>query len=340
MLNVTQNVNLAPYNTFGVSEYAHWFTRINNPQQIKELVNHPVFAAKPHLILGGGSNILFTRSFEGLVIKVDIKGIEKIREDANHVWLKVGAGENWHSLVMHCVTASYGGIENLALIPGTAGAAPVQNIGAYGVELAEVLEEVQGFNLADGTQLNLSNNECRFGYRDSIFKQELKGKFFISSITLRLTVGRHQLRTSYGTLADTLIAMGVNQPTLYHVSQAVIRIRTSKLPDPARTGNAGSFFKNPVISGKQYRELKEIHPKIPGFIVDNQGVKIPAAWLIEQCGWKGKRIGNAGVHEHQPLVLVNLGGASGQEILKLAEEVRHSVAEKFNIDLTPEVNII
>ncbi len=340
MLNVEQNVNLAPYNTFGVAEYAHWFIRISNPLQIQELINHKVFAEHKHLILGGGSNLLFTRPFEGLVIKVDIKGINKIHADANHVWLKVGAGENWHHLVMQCVTANYGGIENLALIPGTAGAAPVQNIGAYGVELAEVLEEVEGFNLADGTRHNLPNDACRFGYRDSIFKHELKEKFFISSITLRLTLGRHQLRTSYGALTDTLKAMKVTQPTLHHISQAVIRIRSSKLPDPSSLGNAGSFFKNPVISEKQYNNLKAIHPDIPGYSIDNQAVKIPAAWLIEQCGWKGKRVGNAGVHIHQPLVLVNYGGASGCDILKLAMEVRDSVAEKFNIELQPEVNII
>ncbi len=340
MLNVEENVNLAPYNTFGVAEHTRWLTRISHDGQITELLNHRLFNTQPRLILGGGSNLLFTRSYQGLVIRVEIKGIEQVHADNEHIWLRVGAGENWHELVMKCVAANYGGVENLALIPGTAGAAPVQNIGAYGAELSEVLHAVEGYNLLTGEKQTLTATECRLGYRDSLFKHELKDKFLISSITLRLTTAHHRIRTSYGVLADMLKGQKITHPRLHDISQAVIRIRLSKLPDPAQLGNAGSFFKNPVIAKKHYEELKEKHPDIPGFDVDNEHIKIPAAWLIEQCGWKGKRNGNAGVHVHQPLVLVNYGGASGMEILKLAMDIRQSVADRFDVELQPEVSII
>ncbi len=340
MINIQEKVNLAPYHSFGIEEYARWFTRISQADQLIALLQHPLFHKEPHLILGGGSNVLFTRPFEGLIARIELKGIEIIRNDDNKVWIKAAAGENWHELVMFCVQHNYGGIENLSLIPGMAGAAPIQNIGAYGVELAEVLEEVEGIDLTTGSKRTIPAQDCRFGYRDSIFKQELKGKFLISSITLRLTRNRHHLRTSYGTIADTLKAMNITHPTIQDISRAVIAIRSSKLPDPKRLGNAGSFFKNPVVAVAQYNALKEKHPDIPGFIVDNQQVKIPAAWLIEQCGWKGKRHGDAGVHVHQPLVLVNHGRARGEEMLQLALNIRDSVAEQFNITLQPEVNII
>lgn len=340
MITFQERVNLAPFNTFGVTEYARWFTRIEKPEQIPALLQHARFSSGPHLILGGGSNVLFTRSFEGLIIRIELTGIKVIREDNEYVWIKAAAGENWHKLVMFCVQNNYGGIENLSLIPGTAGAAPIQNIGAYGVELTEVLEEVDGFNLTTGSTHTLSAGDCRFGYRDSIFKHELKEKFLISSITLRLTRRNHRLRTSYGAITDILKGMNISQPTIQDISKAVIQIRTSKLPDPQHLGNAGSFFKNPVIDSKHYHLLKEKHPDMPGFIIDSQQVKIPAAWLIEQCGWKGKRLGDAGVHVHQPLVLVNYGRATGKEILQLAHQIHDSVVDKFNIDLQTEVNII
>jgi UDP-N-acetylmuramate dehydrogenase len=340
MLNVLEKVNLAPYNTFGITEFARWFVHITTPSQISELIHHPLFTGHPYLILGGGSNILFTRPFEGLVIHTQLKGIETIDENHESVWLKVAAGENWHQLVMYCVHKGYGGIENLSLIPGTAGAAPVQNIGAYGVELADVLHEVEGYHLPDGSRHILPATACRLSYRDSVFKQEWKGKFFISSITLRLTRHHHRLHTSYPALADMLKHMQVTQPTPRDISEAVIRIRSAKLPDPAVVGNAGSFFKNPVVPLQQYRQLQERYPDIPGYIIDNQHVKIPAAWLIEQCGWKGRRIGQAGVHHLQALVLVNYGGASGAEIIALATNIQSSVAERFEIELQPEVNIV
>lgn len=340
MIDIREQVNLAPYNSFGIEVYARWFTRIVRPEQITALLQHSLFNKEPHLILGGGSNILFTRPYEGLIIRVELKGIQIIRRDNNNVWVKAAAGENWHELVMFCVQHNFGGIENLSLIPGMAGAAPIQNIGAYGVELAEVLEEVEGIDLSTGNRKTLYAHECRFGYRDSIFKQELRGKFLISSITLRLTAKNHRLCTSYGTIAATLKSMNITEPTIQDLSHAVMQIRSSKLPDPKLLGNAGSFFKNPVIDFAQYHSLKEEHPDIPGFIIDNQQVKIPAAWLIEQCGWKGKRHGDAGVHIHQPLVLVNYGKARGEEILQLAMNISDSVKEKFNITLQPEVNII
>lgn len=340
MIDIQEKVNLAPYHTFGIEEYARWFTRISQTEQISALLEHPLFHKEPHFMLGGGSNVLFTRPFEGLIVRIELKGIEVIRNDNHYVWIKAAAGENWHDLVMFCMQHNYGGIENLSLIPGMVGAAPIQNIGAYGVELSEVLEEVEGFDLTSGSKRSINAQDCRFGYRESIFKQELKGKFLISSITLRLTKANHRLHISYGTIADTLAAMNITHPTIQDISQAVIKIRSSKLPDPMKLGNAGSFFKNPVVDMSHYYTLKEKHPDIPAFFVDNQQVKIPAAWLIEQCGWKGRRFGDVGVHVHQPLVLVNYGKASGEEILQLARNIRDSVAEKFNIHLQPEVNII
>lgn len=340
MIDILEQVNLAPYNSFGIKEYARWFTRIEKHEQIPALLQHSLFSKERKLILGGGSNVLFTRAFDGLIIQIALKGIAVIREDNNHVWIKAAAGVNWHELVMFCVRHNFGGIENLALIPGTTGAAPIQNIGAYGVELSEVLEEVEGVDLTNNITRTLNVNECRFGYRDSIFKHELKEKFLISSITLRLTTRHHNLHTEYGTLADTLKGMNVSNPTIQDISNAVIRIRSAKLPDPAKLGNAGSFFKNPVITVSHYHILKEKHPDIPCFPIDSQQVKIPAAWLIERCGWKGKKIGDAGVHIHQPLVLVNYGSATGKEILELAMLVRDSVKDAFNILLQPEVHII
>lgn len=340
MIQIREDVDLQPYNTFGISEYARFFVEITSADDFRQLINHPVYQKNPVFILGGGSNVLFTKPFTGLVILVALQGIEMVNETDNEVWIKAAAGENWHQLVMFCVENNYGGIENLSLIPGTAGAAPIQNIGAYGVELKDTLVQVEGIDISSGQSRTYSNSECWFGYRNSIFKQDLKGKFFISSITLRLTKKNHRLRTDYGAIQDILKQQNVTQPTIRSVSDAVIRIRSSKLPDPSQLGNAGSFFKNPEIPGSIYHELKQLHPTLPGYAVENQQVKIPAAWLIEQCGWKGKRLDNAGVHTQQALVLVNYGGAKGNDILQLATQIQSSVQAKFSIELQPEVNII
>jgi UDP-N-acetylmuramate dehydrogenase len=274
------------------------------------------------------------------VIKNELKGIELVSQTSEHLELKVASGESWHELVMYCVQKDWGGIENLSLIPGTVGAAPMQNIGAYGVEVKSVIKKVRAIDRQTGDIREFSNEECQFGYRESVFKGALKEKFFISSVTLTLTKKNHQLNTHYGAIQDTLHALQVSTPTIQSISNAVIRIRQSKLPDPNVIGNAGSFFKNPTIDKKQFDKLKNTYPLIPGYFSDNQEVKVPAGWLIEQCGWKGIRIGDAGVHAQQALVLVNYQHATGEEIFSLALQIKESVKKKFDIDLTMEVNII
>lgn len=340
MIRIEENINLRPYHTFGMDATARYFCRITEEDQVATLTQHDLFKNEKHLLLGGGSNLLFKENFKGLIIKTELKGITVIDENDDTITLKVMGGEVWHHFVLHCVRNQWGGVENLSLIPGTIGASPIQNIGAYGVEIKEVVKEVSGFTFPQGERKNFSNEECSFGYRESIFKHHLKEKFFISSVTLTLTKKNHHYRTQYGAIQDTLKQMNITQPTLQSISDAVIHIRSSKLPDPSRIGNAGSFFKNPTITQSQYDSLKKVFPEIPGYPSVNQEVKVPAGWLIEQCGWKGKRINDVGVHAHQALVLVNYGNGSGEEIFQLAMQIISSVKEKFAITLTPEVNII
>lgn len=340
MIEIKENISLLPYNTFGINVKATYFVRITTKEDFQELIDTTIYKNNSSLILGGGSNVLFTKDFDGLIIKDDLKGITIVDETPHLITIKANAGENWHEFVLHCVANDYGGIENLSLIPGTMGAAPMQNIGAYGVEVKEVVKEIEAIDKSNGHVRLFSNEECRFGYRESVFKQEFKQKYFISSVTLTLTKNNHRINTSYGAIQETLKQMNVMHPTIQSVSDAVIHIRQSKLPDPLNIGNAGSFFKNPSISLKQYEELKKEHPNIPGYTSENQLVKVPAGWLIEQCNWKGKRINNVGVHSHQALVLVNYGNAKGKEIFSLATDIQSSVKEKFNIAITTEVNII
>jgi UDP-N-acetylmuramate dehydrogenase len=340
MIKIEENINLKPFNTFGIAVNARFFSKVSTAEELLELTQTPEFKNEKHLILGGGSNILFKSDFDGLIIKTELKGIEVIDESDEVVIIKVQSGELWHDLVLHCVNRQWGGIENLSLIPGTAGASPIQNIGAYGVELKDVLKEVEGIDLTTGEKLTFTNRECAFGYRDSIFKHQLKEKIFISSITLSLTKKNHLFNTSYGAIADTLKAMNVHEVSIQSISDAVIQIRKNKLPDPSQLGNAGSFFKNPVISFTHYQSLQKTFSTIPGYHSVNQEVKVPAGWLIEQCGWKGKRINHVGVHAHQALVIVNYDNATGEEIFDLAQQIISSVKQKFYITLTPEVNII
>lgn len=340
MIKIEENISLRPYNTFGIDVKAKYFARITSKEEFQELIALPVYKNNASIILGGGSNVLFTKDFTGLVIKDDLKGITIAEETPQLITLKVAAGENWHQFVMYCMQHNYGGVENLSLIPGTMGAAPMQNIGAYGIEVKEVVKEVEAIDRINGAIRVFNNKECQFGYRESVFKQELKNKYFISSVTLTLTKDNHVLNTSYGAIHDTLKHMNIIHPTIQSVSDAVIHIRQSKLPDPSVIGNAGSFFKNPSISSPQYELLKISYPNIPGYTSENQLVKVPAGWLIEQCNWKGKRINDVGVHSQQALVLVNYGNANGNELFQLALTIQSSVKEKFNIDLTTEVNII
>lgn len=339
MIKIEKDVSLRAYNTFGIEAKARYFCTIRSEDQLIELINTPEFKNEAHLILGGGSNILFTKDYEGLVIKVNLRGIEITDQTTDTISVNVKSGEVWHEFVMHCVDKQWGGIENLSLIPGTIGAAPIQNIGAYGVELKDVVQRVTGIDLDSGLSQTFTNAECNFGYRESIFKHALKEKIFISSVTLTLTTNNHKLNTSYGAITSVLEEKKIS-PSIKTIRDAVISIRRSKLPDPMTIGNAGSFFKNPTIRLDHFNELKKIHPTIPGYPSENQYVKVPAGWLIEQCNWKGKRFNDVGVHAHQALVLVNYGNGSGEEIFQLAKNISSSVHSTFNIDLTPEVNIL
>lgn len=341
-MELLDHINLKPYNTFGIAARAKHFCRIDHVQQLEELRASSIFKENPHLILGGGSNVLFTKNFEGLIIQNSLKGIEKTGETDETIELSVSSGEVWNDLVMHCVQNNWGGIENLSLIPGTVGAAPIQNIGAYGVEVGEVIKHVDVIDLSSGRRERIDHDECKFSYRDSVFKSGVKKKFFISSVTLRLTTKNHRINTTYGAVLHTLQQKNNSSSSdfsIQQISEAITHIRSEKLPDYRVTGNAGSFFKNPEITSDAFQKLQGEHPGIPHYPTANQQVKIPAGWLIEQCGWKGRVVGNAGVHAHQALVIINRGEASGEEIFSLAQQIISSVREKFSITLTPEVNI-
>jgi UDP-N-acetylmuramate dehydrogenase len=338
-MQIRENVSLKPYNTFGLEAKARYFATINNAQEAITLLQNPTFKHKPLLILGGGSNMLLTQDFEGLVIKNEIKGIELLLDSADEVVVQVGAGENWHEFVLHAIAQGWGGIENLSLIPGTVGAAPMQNIGAYGVEIKEVFEELQALHL-DSLQIHrFTAADCQFGYRESVFKNALKNQYLIVQVSFRLSK-KPTFNTSYGAINDTLAAMGIQKLSIKAISDAVIHIRSSKLPNPAEIGNAGSFFKNPVIGSDLAQKLQQHYPDMPHYPINTESVKVPAAWLIEQCGWKGKDLGGYGVHDKQSLVLVNRGGATGQALKKLATEIQASVADRFGILLDMEVNLV
>lgn len=335
-MNIQQDISLKPYNTFGIDVKANQFVEITDKSQLKTILEKNTL---PLLILGGGSNLLLTKDFEGLVIKNDIKGIEKIDEDENSVYLKVGAGEVWHQFVMHCIEEGYCGIENLSLIPGNVGASPMQNIGAYGVEVKDVITKVEAISLTDFSVKEFENQDCEFGYRTSIFKTSHKGQYFISAVTFKLS--KHpNLNTSYGAIDAELKSRGICNPSIKDVSNAVIAIRQSKLPDPSEIGNSGSFFKNPVVEEYVKNKILKNFENAPHYPQADGKYKMAAGWLIEQCGWKGKVIGNYGVHDKQALVLVNHGGAKGSDIYQLSEDIIQSVKQKFNITLEREVNII
>ncbi|MCU0450034.1 MAG: UDP-N-acetylmuramate dehydrogenase [Bernardetiaceae bacterium] len=340
MSRLREHEPLQGYNTFGLAATARYFAHADSVATLRAILASPQAQAGPLLILGGGSNLLLTADFPGLVIKIDLQGIEKTAETDHHVWVRAGAGENWHQFVMHCLDQNWAGLENLSLIPGTVGAAPMQNIGAYGVELKDTFTELEAVEIATGDLQRFDREACQFGYRESIFKHWAKGRFVITSVTFKLDK-QATLHTHYGAITDTLKAMQVAEPTIRTVSQAVIHIRQSKLPDPAKLGNAGSFFKNPEIPTPQFEQLQAQHPGLPGYPGQAPGfTKVAAGWLIEQCGWRGKRVGNTGAHRDQALVLVNYGGATGQEIWALAQAIQQSVRERFGIELRAEVNVV
>ncbi len=331
--------SLRALNTFGIDVTAKHFAAVRDLEACRELIRDPVFRSERRLLLGGGSNILFTGDFDGLVVRVGLRGIEVVREDAGHVWLRVASGEVWHELVQWSVERGLGGLENLALIPGLAGAAPIQNIGAYGVEMRDCCDAVETLDLESGEPGRFPAEDCAFGYRDSIFKHRERGRHLVTAVHFRLQK-TPQLHLDYGDLRATLREMGVENPTVREVCAAVIRIRTAKLPDPRQVGNAGSFFKNPVVPAEQAARLSAEFPAAPVYARADGSVKLAAGWLIEQCGWKGKRLGRTGVHARHALVLVNHGGATGAEILALAQAIQASVRERFGIDLAPEVEIV
>jgi len=337
-MQILNNVSLKPYNTFGIDYKAAFFASASSQEQIRDLIGFSKTRGIKVLLLGCGSNILFTRNFEGLVIRIDLKGITFETAGSKYIKVTAGAGENWNSLVEYCIAKGWGGLENLSLIPGSVGAAPIQNIGAYGVELKDVFHELTAIDLTSFSERRFTKEECKFGYRDSIFKHELKNRYVIVSVSLLLST-QPLINLSYPALEKEIKLSG-EEPDIRNVADAVIRIRRSKLPDPEILGNAGSFFKNPVIHAGSLSKLLAGWPDMPYFVQGNGSVKIPAAWLIEKCGWKGKRLGDAGVHLHQPLVLVNYGDATGDQIKDLAERIRESVYTLFDILLETEVNII
>jgi len=339
-MKLQEHFPLKDITTFHAKVYAKHYTEFASINELKEILSSPEVKGKQFMILGGGSNVLFTGDYNGIIIRNAIKGIEIIKEEGNDVFIKARSGEKWHDFVLYCVSKGYAGIENLSLIPGTVGAGPIQNIGAYGVELKDVLSEVEALNIHTLEVKKFSNSECNFGYRESIFKGKEKGNYIILSVTLKLNKDPKKVNTTYGTISKELEVMGINTPTIADISKAVINIRSSKLPDPEKIGNAGSFFKNPIITNTRFEKLKALFPDIVSFAAHEGHTKLAAGWLIEQCGWKGKRIGDAGVHKDQALVLVNYGDATGKEIYDLSTQVIKSVKDKFDVELEREVNMI
>jgi len=339
-MKVKENISLRPFNTFGIDVQARHFASFNSVDILSELLSTYKPPTTNHkLVLGGGSNLLFTKDFDGLVLKNELKGIEVVKEDAEFVYVKAGAGENWHQFVLYCLQNNFAGVENLSLIPGNVGASPMQNIGAYGVEIKDVFHELEALHLEEKTIQKFSLQACEFGYRESVFKRKYKNQFVICSVTYRL---RKQavFNTTYGAITQELEKMNVKELSIQAISQAVINIRSSKLPDWKVVGNAGSFFKNPQIPEAQFRILKEKLPEVVSFPAVNSCFKLAAGWLIEQCGWKGYRKGDAGCYPKQALVLVNYGNAKGSEVFELSEQIIQSVKAKFNVELEREVNII
>lgn len=337
-MKIQENISLKPFNTFGIDKKAKFFTTVKTLDELKAALLAAKEKQLPVFILGGGSNILLTRDIEGLVIKLEIKGIHLVKEDGDLLWVEVGAGEMWHELVLHSIAQDWAGLENLSLIPGTVGASPMQNIGAYGVEIKDVFDSLQAMHRETLEIQSFDAEACQFGYRESVFKQTFKDQYVITSVTFRLSKTPN-FHLEYGAIREVLAANGIDQPSIRAISDAVIQIRQSKLPDPKEIGNAGSFFKNPTIPKAQFDELKASYPSIPGY-PSAEGVKVAAGWLIEQTGWKGKRIGEVGVHAKQALVLVNYGGGTGEEIKKLSEQIQASVYDKFGVQLQAEVNFI
>jgi UDP-N-acetylmuramate dehydrogenase len=335
-MKILENISLKPYNSFAIDVTAKNFSSFTSTDELAELTTH--HSPLTIIILGGGSNILFTKNFDGLVLKNEIRGINLLHEDAEYVYVKAGAGENWHRFVLYCIQRNWAGVENLSLIPGNVGASPMQNIGAYGVELENVFHSLEAFHLQEKRVHTFTKADCAFGYRNSSFKNKYKNQFAVVSVTFKLR--KHPIfHTSYGAILQELEKMGIHELSIDNISKAVINIRISKLPDPKLIANAGSFFKNPEVTAIKYEELKSKFPSIIAYPLPGENMKLAAGWMIEQCGWKGVRRGDAGCHDKQALVLVNYGKATGKQVYDLSQEILLSVKEKFGVDLEREVNI-
>jgi len=337
-MTIQNNFSLKKYNTFGIEAKAKQFVAVHSIEDLNTILKE--HQSEPKFILGGGSNMLLTQDIQALVIHIDLKGKKVLNEDDDFVWVESQAGENWHEFVLWTIDQNFGGLENMSLIPGNVGTTPVQNIGAYGTEIKDTFVSCEAMTIATQVMKTFSKEDCHFGYRESIFKQEVKDQFIITSAVFKLTKRNHKINTSYGDITKELEKQNVTTPTLKDVSNAVIAIRQSKLPDPATLGNSGSFFKNPIIPKEQYEKAHALHPEMPHYVVSETEVKVPAGWLIEKTGFKGKRFGDAGIHKNQALVLVNYGNATGQEILAVSRDIQTTVLKEFGIAIEAEVNII
>jgi len=335
-MNIQSDFSLKTYNTFGIEAKAKEFTSVQN---IKELID-VLKLNKDIFVLGGGSNMLLTQNINKLVVHVDLKGISIVKESEDYVWIKANAGENWHEFILWCIEHNYGGIENLSLIPGNVGTTPIQNIGAYGVEIKDVFSSCEAISINNQSITTFEKEDCNFGYRESVFKNELKNQYIITSVVFKLTKKNHKTNSSYGAIEAELALNNITNPSIKDISNAVIAIRKSKLPDPKVLGNSGSFFKNPIVPIETYKKAVLQYPEMPHYVVSDTEVKVPAGWLIEQAGFKGKRFGDAGIHEKQALVLVNYGNATGQEIVELSKHIQKTILDKYGIAIEAEVNII
>lgn len=337
-MDIKQDISVLQYNTFGIDVKAKYFSEFTTEKELISLLQTNEVKNNEQLILGGGSNVLLTKNFDGIVLKNSIKGIEIIKEEGDFVFVKSGAGENWHEFVLYCINKNFGGVENLSLIPGSVGASPMQNIGAYGVEIKDVFHSLEAINKETLNKEVFYHNDCEFGYRESVFKRKLKNKYIITSVTYKLTQ-KPTFNVSYGAIQQELGNLGVTELSVKAISKAVINIRESKLPDPKKIGNAGSFFKNPVVNSVTFLKLKEQFPNIANYPLEDGTVKLAAGWLIDSLGWKGKTFDNYGVHKNQALVLVNYGSAKGNDIYDLSTKILNDVKEKFGVELEREVNI-
>ncbi|MFY8064935.1 MAG: UDP-N-acetylmuramate dehydrogenase [Flavobacterium sp.] len=337
-MTIQNNFSLKKYNTFGIEAKAKQFVAVHSIEDLNTILKE--YQSERKFILGGGSNMLLTQDIQALVIHIDLKGKKVLKEDDDFVWVESQAGENWHELVLWTIDQNFGGLENMSLIPGNVGTTPVQNIGAYGTEIKDTFVSCEAMAIATQVMKTFNKEDCHFGYRESIFKNEAKDQFIITSVVFKLTKRNHKINTSYGDITKELEKQNVTTPTLKDVSNAVIAIRQSKLPDPKVLGNSGSFFKNPIVPKEQYEKAHALHPEMPYYVVSETEVKVPAGWLIEKAGFKGKRFGDAGIHKNQALVLVNYGNATGQEILAVSRDIQSTVLKEFGIAIEAEVNVI